>query len=291
MGFHFFDSKLQIKSRSQANTMREVMGSNSRRQMLCEEKQYEDRISNLPDSLIAQILSCLPTKYAVATSVLSTRWKQLWTSITSLDFDDELLLLPHNQTSNPMLHRIFTSFVCRVLSLHRGKCVQKFRLKCTHTCDVSHVNGWIADMVLRDVRELDLSVHVEHSILLPRKLFTCRTLVVLKLNDIYDVTVMDVPTSVSLPNLKILHLVGIGFVDDDSINRFLFGCPVLEELSMTRCVREDVGVINVVAPVLTSLIISECLAEYTHSLESKIVLDTPALLYLMISDLLREVIL
>ncbi|KAG5564491.1 hypothetical protein RHGRI_000613 [Rhododendron griersonianum] len=273
-----------LLSHLKANTMREVMGSNSRRQMLCEEEQYEDRISNLPDSLIAQILSCLPTKYAVATSVLSTRWKQLWTSITSLDFDDKLLLLPHNQTNNPTLHWIFTSFVCRVLSLHRGKCVQKFRLKCTCTCDVSHVNGWIADMLLRDVRELDLSVHVEHSILLPQELFTCRTLVVLKLDDIYDVTVMDVPTSVSLPNLKILHLVGIGFVDDDSISRFLFGCPVLEELRMTRCVREDVGVINVVAPVLTSLIISECLAEYTHGLECKIVLDTPALLYLTISD-------
>ncbi|KAG5564501.1 hypothetical protein RHGRI_000622 [Rhododendron griersonianum] len=253
------------------------MASILKRQKLSEE-QYKDRISNLPNSLIAQILSRLPTKYAVSTSVLSTRWKQLWTSITSFDIDDNLLLCPQNKSTDPSLQRSFTSFVQGVLLRHVS-CVQRFRLKCSQSYDASLVNGWIADTLLRNIQELDLdlSFWMRHSTVLPQDLFTCRTLVVLKLNNYGDMN--TVPTSVFLPSLRILHLDCIGFVDDDSINRFLFGCPVLEELSMSGCVGGNVSVINIVAPMLTSLFMHDCLSG-----ERKIVLDTPALLYLTIMD-------
>ncbi|KAG5560537.1 hypothetical protein RHGRI_003755 [Rhododendron griersonianum] len=54
-----------------------------------EERLHEskDRISNLSKSLIGHILSFLPTKYAVRTSILSSIWKQMWMSINNLDFD------------------------------------------------------------------------------------------------------------------------------------------------------------------------------------------------------------
>ncbi|XP_058179456.1 F-box protein At4g22280-like isoform X2 [Rhododendron vialii] len=258
------------------------MGSILKGQKLSEQP-YEDRISNLPNSLIAQILSCLPTKHAVATSVLSTRWKQLWTSITSFDIDDKLLLCPQNKSTDPSLQRSFTSFVRRVL-LHHVSCVQRFRLKCSQSYDASLVNGWIADTLLRNVRELDLAFSIlDHSTMLPQDLFTCRTLVVLKLNADGDMNI--VPTSVSLPSLRILHLGCYRFVDDDSINRFLFGCPVLEELSMSGRVGGNVSVINIVAPMLTSLFIHDCsFGDIRPGFEHKIVLDTPALLYLEIRD-------
>ncbi|KAI5405087.1 hypothetical protein KIW84_052023, partial [Lathyrus oleraceus] len=39
-----------------------------------------DRISDLPNSLLEHILSFLPTKDTIATSILSKRWKPIWVS-------------------------------------------------------------------------------------------------------------------------------------------------------------------------------------------------------------------
>lgn len=121
------------------------MGSISKCQKLYEEqndKKCEDRISNLPSTLISRILSLLPTKYAAATSVLSSQWKLHWTLITSLDFDDKLLLQPEKSTDNS-LQTGFANFVYRVLVLRRESCLRMFRLKGCQSFNASHINTWV----------------------------------------------------------------------------------------------------------------------------------------------------
>ncbi|OMO71449.1 hypothetical protein COLO4_28235 [Corchorus olitorius] len=46
-----------------------------------------DMISNLPDDIRCRILSLLPTDVAVRTSVLSTRWRYLFASLSNFDID------------------------------------------------------------------------------------------------------------------------------------------------------------------------------------------------------------
>ncbi|KAM0007030.1 putative F-box domain-containing protein [Helianthus debilis subsp. tardiflorus] len=50
-------------------------------------ENVDDRLSMLPEDILSRILSLMPTKYAVRTSVLSKRWRYTWTSVTNLDFD------------------------------------------------------------------------------------------------------------------------------------------------------------------------------------------------------------
>lgn len=120
-------------------------GSISKRQKLDKEqtdKQCEDRISHLSSSLISHILSLLPTKDAVVTSVLSTQWKPFWKLITSLDFDDKLL--PHPEKSaNISVQTSFIKFVYRVFLFHSMSCRRMFCLKCHQNDDVSHINIYV----------------------------------------------------------------------------------------------------------------------------------------------------
>ncbi|XP_017635719.1 putative F-box/FBD/LRR-repeat protein At3g49030 [Gossypium arboreum] len=49
--------------------------------------ELEDRLSDLPDCLLHHIFGFIDFKYCIRTSVLSKRWKLLWTSLSNLYFD------------------------------------------------------------------------------------------------------------------------------------------------------------------------------------------------------------
>ncbi|GLU17119.1 hypothetical protein SLE2022_335130 [Rubroshorea leprosula] len=52
-----------------------------------------DMISQLPNSILGTILSFLSLRKAVRTSVLSTRWRKIWTtSLSVLNFDADNML-------------------------------------------------------------------------------------------------------------------------------------------------------------------------------------------------------
>ncbi|KAL6276701.1 hypothetical protein ACE6H2_020302 [Prunus campanulata] len=67
-----------------------------------------DRISELPLEILASILSLLPLKEAVATSVLSRHWWHVWASTLTLDFDPRKLCL----ASHTLVERYKTRKVC-----------------------------------------------------------------------------------------------------------------------------------------------------------------------------------
>ncbi|XVF43337.1 hypothetical protein PTKIN_Ptkin02bG0032500 [Pterospermum kingtungense] len=49
-----------------------------------------DKISNLPDNITEQILGRMPIRDAVRTSVLSTNWRDKWTTLSDLVFDAQV---------------------------------------------------------------------------------------------------------------------------------------------------------------------------------------------------------
>ncbi|XP_026450854.1 F-box/FBD/LRR-repeat protein At5g56420-like [Papaver somniferum] len=88
------------------------------------------KIITLPDDVLVRILSLVPTEQAFLTSLLSKRWKFLWTSIPVLDFDygrfsetfDDIALDDDDQK------RRFLDFVQHVLFLHELEPLENLRL-------------------------------------------------------------------------------------------------------------------------------------------------------------------
>ncbi|KAJ1383970.1 Leucine-rich repeat domain superfamily [Sesbania bispinosa] len=195
-----------------------------------------DRISGLPDPILCHILSFLPTKLTVATSVLSKRWKPLWRSVPSFDFQD-ISYVPDYHKNEDMKN--FSHFVQSVYAyifsrdLHQP--IQRFHLYCTSLilCDPTNVCIWVNVAVQRRVEHLELYFFWPSSSPQIRALGTnlfpiisCRTLVVLKLKGL----TVEAPLSVHLPSLKILHLGIIVFLERGYFLEFLSGCPILEDL-------------------------------------------------------------
>ncbi|XP_010451178.2 PREDICTED: F-box/LRR-repeat protein At3g26922-like [Camelina sativa] len=206
-----------------------------------------DLISELPDALLIQILSLLPTIDAVGTCVLSKRWSSLWQYLPKLDY--------HYQNGRTSL-RLSPQFVHRFLLLNKSLLLESMRLIVESDCEAVDIGIWIGYAVERGLRELELDPNSENGyIRLPSNIYACQTLEVLKLKSYVRVDVPDSP--VCFKSLKILHLHLVYYEDDDSVRRLFSSCPNLEELDVKRYI-DNVIKFVIESPSLKRLSIRDC---------------------------------
>ncbi|KAF8005872.1 hypothetical protein BT93_K0219 [Corymbia citriodora subsp. variegata] len=124
------------------------------------EDSEEDVISELPHEILVSILSLMTLKEAVRTSVLSRRWKKLWSyTVGSLDFED-------SKTKHDILHKRkslrverfkFIGWVNRMLDSHQGSSIRELRV-CYDLNNRSrgYVDEWVAAALTKRVQNLEL---------------------------------------------------------------------------------------------------------------------------------------
>jgi len=156
-------------------------------------KEECDRVSSLPDSIICHILSFLPTKYIVATSILPKRWKPLWLSVSTLDFID----YPAFLDTAPLCCLIYSVMLSRDNNLP----IWSFRFLSSLKYDQPYyINQLIITATQRQTETLELSMnfHILDNSLVS-KIFTCRTLTVLKLTDLVILFHVHISSTFSFP--------------------------------------------------------------------------------------------
>lgn len=254
------------------------------------EVELEDKISALPDELLVQILSLVPTKDAVATMILSKRWRYIWTMVPKLDYN-----------MNDGIHKVgfldflfgksyqrwFLRFIDESLLVHKAPVLEKLAIELGGKCPVDvnvDVGKWIEKAVVSKVREIELVLmwSAEHTSL-PKSLYTCNTLASLSL---FGKILVDVPSLACLPSLEVLELNSVVYKDEDSLARLLSSCPNLKYLDVERHPQDNVKIFNIKAPLLENLyyLYVELRSHDEGTGGGTLVIDSPALNEIFIAD-------
>lgn len=243
-----------------------------------------DKISSLPDDVLCHILSFLPTKHAVATSILSSRWVNLWAFLSIIDLDNSLYLNPLKKESNSLA---FLDFVERVLSLNKSQTVSKFRLHIHNSCgqSMSRINGFIHNVILRNIIELDLGIFLNFPLDDDcLKISNSQSLQVLKIKSDNGLKMPAFPGC--FPSLSVFDVKVSLYESGEDLITNLFPClSVLERLSLVGDLTDCTGEIyfNISGKALKSLEL-ELLVDNYDDCDAMVVIDAPQLEDLTLKD-------
>ncbi|KAG7589076.1 Leucine-rich repeat 2 [Arabidopsis suecica] len=193
-----------------------------------------DWVRDLPESLLSHVLLNLPTKDVVKSSVLSSKWRNLWRYVPGLDLDQR----------DFTEFNALVSFIDSFLSFNRDSSLNKFKLRIYMDDDRdeetnnAHMARWINAVVTLNVQHLDLTwAPVE----VPPILYMCKSLVSLKL----CVVVLPNLECMSLPHVKVLDLEWVMYANELALEMLISGCLALESLSFCKCPIDNVEVFRV----------------------------------------------
>ncbi|KAF7825893.1 putative F-box domain, FBD domain, leucine-rich repeat domain, L domain-containing protein [Senna tora] len=193
-------------------------------------------ISRLPSELLLKILSHLPLRQALATSILSNTWKALCSQFLE---------------QNNYRIAYFDDFV--LISLRRQKYIRRLKHSSTSSSNPSDLTRWIETAIIQreiDMLDVFLCSCSRKVVPLPSSVFTCSTIVVLKLiNVILNESDSDSDSdsiSVCLPSLKVLHLKSVSFGSLGTINNLLLSSMnILEDLTLKNIsISGQIGVVS-----------------------------------------------
>lgn len=174
-----------------------------------------DRISDLPDVILHQILFLLPIKSIAQTSTLSKRWRSLWSSFPDLDFNT---INPLGISSNTAItskrprNLSFneTDLISQVLALrdkHSDIRTLRFRAHLSFSC----LNGLIRRAIRHNVRELDIEVATDDYFNLPRCVIKSESLRAFKLKSRYRGFRLPL-SSIMKDGFRSLHTLSLSLV-------------------------------------------------------------------------------
>eukprot|EP00257_Ricinus_communis_P013617 XP_015571091.1 putative F-box/LRR-repeat protein At5g38386 [Ricinus communis] len=184
-----------------------------------------EHISQLPEDVLLNILSRLTMKEAARTSILSTRWRHLWTYYTGImDFDASLtmwyLQLGLGSKSLDMERHSFVSWVNQVLRSHEGPTMEGLRICFDLDSDFMYeIDSWITIAMQKRVKRLEIDLtNIEPSIKTTGSYAFPSGL----LNDS------------SFSSLKTLQLNMVDVTGEALQHLLLSWCPLLEVLSIVN---------------------------------------------------------
>ncbi|XP_073121513.1 F-box/FBD/LRR-repeat protein At5g56420-like [Henckelia pumila] len=147
----------------------------------------------------------------------------------------------------------FVNFVDRIFILSRPLQLKRVRLLCRQKYGERRMMTWISAALMRNVEDLEIVYECKGGVI-PRCLFECRPLSKLKL----QLPSTFRPVQNWFSNLKVLHLATVRILNEHDTSQLKFSFPVLETLELIDCTWSKVNFVEINAPALTELKVSQC---------------------------------
>ncbi|KAL2455030.1 F-box/FBD/LRR-repeat protein [Forsythia ovata] len=201
--------------------------------------QPVDRISNLPDNVIDQILTHFTICDVAKTSILSKEWRYKWLYLPHLIFDDKLWLkIKGNQES---ARTKFSLILYQILFFRRGP-ITKLTLIIPKLIGCSAIDHLIYFLSKNSVEEFTFKIQDRYQF--PSSLFMCLRLKHLSLST----CAINPPSSFNgFKRLISLELEDVS-IDAAVLGNLISKCPLLEQLVLNILVKFD-G-LEIAAPML-----------------------------------------
>ncbi|CAL5091926.1 unnamed protein product [Urochloa decumbens] len=230
--------------------------------------QEVDLISLLPDGVLGDIVSLLPTKDGARTQILSSRWRHLWRSAPlNVDLDD----------GDDPQRRCTTGDISQVLAAHPGPGrrlhISYSRLIYTTTATL---DGWLRSPALDNLRELEILFDPD---LLrwgaPLPASVLRFSSTLAVVSFYACIFPDCESNaIAMPLLKKLTLLYVT-ISEASLHALLVGCHVLESLLLLN--NKGYPQLKIASRSLRSLGVGSSWRERDQRLQQIVVENAPCL--------------
>ncbi|KAL7095330.1 hypothetical protein ACP275_10G017500 [Erythranthe tilingii] len=193
----------------------------------------DDRISQLPDDILVDILSRLSLNEAGRTSVLSSRWTNLWKHTPYLNFDLGQTVLDKLYGQRKLFKREkrkYVKWVNSVTRSHKSLTLKEFKIR--FALDKSArkaITRWLEFAFSRQVESLELDIK-NNGDTSTNYCFPIELLIASKLQPPSDSVCIDHPRMlVDFKSLKELSFRSVQ-VGDAAIEFFLHNCLLLEKL-------------------------------------------------------------
>ncbi|KAL3634854.1 hypothetical protein CASFOL_021908 [Castilleja foliolosa] len=191
----------------------------------------KDRLSQLPQPILHNILSLLSQRDAVQTSLLSKSWRYLWHGRLNVEFRDIDYPFDKKEEIWPFIDKTLQRYLYQNLSL------QKFLVDIRSVAvDFALLRKWIPVLLMNmGVRSLNLLFRMNNiAFPLPLVVFQSESLVELHLQRC-DLSILESTDNVMLNNLQTLRLHDV-YITDEIFEKIISGCPLMENMDLLECI-------------------------------------------------------
>ncbi|TQD75849.1 hypothetical protein C1H46_038618 [Malus baccata] len=197
-------------------------------------------LNDLPDEILIHILTFLSTLNSVETSLISQKWRPLWSRVPSLDFNYQLFP-PHEHPSHTS--QLYVEFVDCALISRLNYPLHTFRLSFLYDEHYrSTVDSWVRSAVARlRARELFLDFFMETDARDEEKPTYDFPFYVLRDGCVEKLSLMScdltLPAKLSTMRFGSIRFICFNhvYLEDQAVKDLLSACPNLEVLEINSC--------------------------------------------------------